>query len=80
MRQPSGDELQRDTRSEDGITLADIPHILEAEQARAIAVQHRAGRDHFGIEPRPARERPVERPAVPVGPIHHRGDGEAPAR
>ncbi len=38
MRQPSGDELQRDTRSEDGITLADIPHILEAEQARE---QHR---------------------------------------
>ncbi|GAC97903.1 hypothetical protein PHSY_005491 [Pseudozyma hubeiensis SY62] len=38
MRQPSGDEIQRDTRSEDGITLADIPHILEAEQARE---QHR---------------------------------------
>lgn len=38
MRQPSGDEMQRDTRSEDGITLADIPHILEAEQARE---QHR---------------------------------------
>ncbi|SPC62013.1 related to GTPase-activating protein of the rho/rac family (LRG1 protein) [Ustilago sp. UG-2017b] len=38
MRQPSGDELQRDTRSEDGITLADIPHMLEAEQARE---QHR---------------------------------------
>lgn len=38
VRQPSGDELQRDTRSEDGITLADIPHILEAEQARE---QHR---------------------------------------
>lgn len=38
LRQPSGDELPRDTRSEDGITLADIPHILEAEQARE---QHR---------------------------------------
>ncbi|SNX87419.1 related to GTPase-activating protein of the rho/rac family (LRG1 protein) [Melanopsichium pennsylvanicum] len=38
VRQASGDELQRDTRSEDGITLADIPHILEAEQARE---QHR---------------------------------------
>lgn len=38
MRQPSGDEIQRETRSEDGITLADIPHILEAEQARE---QHR---------------------------------------
>uniref|UniRef100_V5GMH4 GTPase-activating protein of the rho/rac family (LRG1 protein) n=1 Tax=Kalmanozyma brasiliensis (strain GHG001) TaxID=1365824 RepID=V5GMH4_KALBG len=38
MRQPSGDDTQRDTRSEDGITLADIPHILEAEQARE---QHR---------------------------------------
>ncbi|SPO29214.1 related to GTPase-activating protein of the rho/rac family (LRG1 protein) [Ustilago trichophora] len=38
IRQPSGDEMQRETRSEDGITLADIPHILEAEQARE---QHR---------------------------------------
>lgn len=41
LRQPSGDDdllpLNR-AQSEDGITLADIPHILEAEQARE---QHR---------------------------------------
>ncbi|EPQ27143.1 uncharacterized protein PFL1_05424 [Pseudozyma flocculosa PF-1] len=38
MRQPSGDEMAKSAPSEDGITLADIPHILEAEQARE---QHR---------------------------------------
>ncbi|KAN0063792.1 Rho-type GTPase activating protein Rga1 [Thecaphora frezii] len=39
IRQPSGDEMHKSAPSEDGITLADIPQILEAEQARE---QHRA--------------------------------------
>jgi hypothetical protein len=38
-------------------------------------VQDRAGRDHLGIEQRPPREGTVEHPAMPVGPVHHRGDG-----
>src|SRR6266852_3090829 len=50
---------------------------IEAEQARAIAAQHRARRDHLGIDQRAAREQAVEEPAVPVGPLHHGGDAEA---
>ena len=50
---------------------------VEAEQARAVAMQHGAGRDHLGIEQRPAREQAMEEPAVPVGPLHHGRDAEA---
>ena len=50
---------------------------IEAEQPRAVAAQHRAGRDHLGVEPRAAREQAMEEPAVPVGPFHHRRDREA---
>ena len=48
----------------------------EAEQARAIAVQDGVGGDHLGVEERMAREPAMEGPAVPVRPIHHRGDAE----
>ena len=50
---------------------------IEAEQARAVAAQHRAGGEHFGIDQRAAREQAMEEPAMPVGPFHHRGDAEA---
>ena len=49
---------------------------IERQQPRAVAVQHRAGGDHLGIEQRAAREQPMEEPAVPVGPFHHRRNGE----
>jgi hypothetical protein len=49
---------------------------IERQQARAIAAQHRAGGKHLGIDQRPAREQAMEVPAVPVGPLHHRGDTE----
>ena len=47
----------------------------EAEQACAVAMDHRIGDDHLGVEPRPPRQPPVEIPAVAVGPVHHRRDG-----
>ncbi len=47
------------------------------EQPRAVAAQHRRGRDHFGVEQRAPRQQAVEEPAVPVGPLHHRGDAES---
>ena len=47
---------------------------IEAEQPRAVAAQHRAGGEHFGIDQRPAREQAMEEPAMPVGPFHHRSD------
>ena len=53
---------------------------VEAEQPLAIAMEHRAGGDHLGIEQRAPRQQAVEEPAVPVGPVHHRRDGEAPGR
>ena len=49
---------------------------IERQQPRAIAVQHRACRDHLGIEQRPACEQAMEEPAIPVGPFHHRSNGE----
>jgi hypothetical protein len=49
---------------------------IEAEKPRAIAMQHRPGGEHFGIEKRAARQQPVEEPAVTVGPFHHRSDTE----
>jgi hypothetical protein len=37
-------------------------------------MQHRAGREHFGVEQGPARQQAMEEPAVPVRPFHHRRD------
>ncbi len=50
---------------------------IEAEQALARAMDDGVGRDHLRIEERMARELPVEEPAVPVRPFHHRGDAKA---
>ena len=47
-----------------------------AQEPRPIAVQHRAGGQHFGIKQRAARQQAMEEPAMPVGPFHHRGDAE----
>ncbi len=46
------------------------------QKPRPVAMEHRAGRDHLGIDERAAREEPMEEPAVAVGPIHHGGDAE----
>ena len=49
---------------------------VEAEQPLARAVQHRIRRHHLGIEQGAARKDPMEIPAAPVGPVHHRRDAE----
>ena len=46
---------------------------------RHITVQQRAGGHHLGIKPGVARQQAVEITAMAVGPIHHGGDGQAPA-
>ncbi len=53
---------------------------IEVEMPRDVAVQQRAGRDHLGVEPRVPRDEAQEVPAVPVGPVEHRGDAEAVRR
>ena len=50
---------------------------IETKKPRAIAMQHRPGGEHFGIEQRAPRQQAMEKPAVPVCPFHHRGDTEA---
>jgi hypothetical protein len=40
-------------------------------------MQHRAGREHFGVEQGTARQQAMEEPAVPVCPFHHRSDTES---
>ena len=47
---------------------------IMGQQPRPVAVQHRAGGDHLGIDQRARCEQAMEEPAMPVGPIHHRGD------
>ena len=52
-------------------------HCVEAEQPLAVAVDHRAGRDHLRVEPRAPRHEAMENAAMPVGPVHHGGHGES---
>ena len=47
---------------------------IEAQKARAIAMQHRAGGEHLGVKQRAPRQQAMEEPAMPVGPFHHRSD------
>ena len=51
---------------------------IEGEVALAVAEQDGAGVDHLGVEPGVRRQQAVEVAAVAVGPVHHRGDAEAP--
>ena len=53
--------------------------LIKADQPLARAEHDRVRRHHFGVEARAARKQPVERPAAPVGPVHHRRDGKAGA-
>ena len=63
-------ELQRDG----------MLHRVEADQALPVAMDDRERRHHLGVEQRMARHQAMDRPAMPVGPIHHRRDGEAHGR
>src|SRR5690606_30135081 len=51
-------------------------NVAEPQQPRTIAVDDRICRDHLGIEQGMLGQRTVERPAMPVGPIHHRRNAE----
>ncbi|MCY1304434.1 hypothetical protein D9M70_541880 [compost metagenome] len=51
--------------------------LVMAQEARGVAMQQRAGGDHLGVEQRVLRQQAQEEPAVTVGPVHHRRDGEA---
>jgi hypothetical protein len=43
-----------------------------------IAVGERTGRHHLGVEQGVTREQAVKKPAVAIGPIHHRRNTESP--
>ena len=45
-----------------------------------VAMEKRAGRDHLGVEQRTARELAMERPAILLGPFHHRRHAKSPGR
>ncbi len=65
-----------------GITAAELQRDrmlrrIKSEQPRTRAEDHGVGRDHLGVEQRVLRQQPVEKPAMPVGPVHHRRDGKA---
>ena len=53
---------------------------IEIQQTRAIAMQDRAGRHHLGIQTRIGAQQTMEEPAMPVGPVHHGRNTEAPGR
>jgi hypothetical protein len=48
-----------------------------AEEAVVIAIEQRAGGDHFGVEEGVLGEQAQEETAVAVSPIHHRRHAEA---
>src|SRR5450830_476539 len=51
---------------------------IEIQMTRDVAVQQSAGGDHFGIQPSMACDLTMEDAAVPVRPVHHRGDRYRP--
>ncbi len=53
---------------------------IEAEQPRAVAMDDGGRGQHLRVEPRAPRQQAMEHAAMPVGPVHHRGDGEAMGR
>src|SRR5690606_36047608 len=50
---------------------------IKAQQAVAVAVDHRRRRDHLRIEQGARAQRTVKRPTVAVGPIHHGCHGQS---
>ena len=50
----------------------------EVQVMRHVAVQQRAGGHHLGVQAGAARHQAVQDAAVPVGPVHHGRDGQAP--
>ena len=52
-------------------------HRITRQQPCTVTMDHRIGMHHFRIQPRPRGQQPMEKPAVRIGPIHHRSDGQA---
>ena len=50
---------------------------IEAQEPLGLAEQDRPGRDHLGVEQRARRDQAQEVAAMPIGPVHHRRDGQA---
>jgi hypothetical protein len=50
---------------------------IEPEQPPAIAMNDRASRQHLRIKPGTPGHQAMEDAAMPVGPIHHRGNGKS---
>jgi hypothetical protein len=51
---------------------------VKAEQSTTIAMQYSTGCEHFSVDQSSARQKPMEKPAMAVGPFHHRSDTKAP--
>jgi hypothetical protein len=43
-------------------------------------MQHCAGCEHFSVDQSPASQQSMEKPAMPVGPFHHRSDTKPPGQ
>ncbi len=52
---------------------------IEIEVPRHVAMGERGRGNHLGVEARMRGNQAQEEPAVPVGPVHHRGHGKAPS-
>jgi hypothetical protein len=50
---------------------------VKSKQPRAVAMNDGPGGQHLRVEFCTPRHQAMEDAAMPVGPIHHRGDGEA---
>jgi hypothetical protein len=46
------------------------------QQMQRVPPNQRRGRDHFGIQQHLIGQAAVKHPAMPIGPIHHRRDGQ----
>ena len=51
---------------------------IETQQPLAISVNDRGRGQHLSIKTCAARQQAMEHAAMPVGPVHHGGDGKAP--
>ena len=52
---------------------------IELQMARDVPVNQGTGGHHFGVEQRMARQQPVKKAAMAVGPVHHWRDRQLPS-
>ena len=51
--------------------------VVETQETVTIAVQNGLGYHHFGVQQRMPGDQAGQKPVVPCGPVHHRGDAQA---